>query len=56
MQASDPTTPPRILLVEDDTISQTYFRAVLEALPARVDIAATSACALDRIKDAGYDL
>ena len=56
MQARDPTTPPRILLVEDDTISQTYFRAVLEALPARVDIAATSACALDRIKDAGYDL
>ena len=53
MQASDPTTPPRILLVEDDTISQTYFRAVLEALPARVEVAASCACALERAQDAG---
>ena len=56
MQASDPTTPPRILLVEDDTISQTYFRAVLEALPARVEVAASCACALERAQDAGYEL
>ncbi|UWX03533.1 response regulator [Pseudoxanthomonas sp. NC8] len=47
---------PRILLVEDDTISQAYFRAVLEALPARVDAVTTCACALARSEAVRYDL
>jgi len=46
MEQPTPSNPPRILLVEDDTISQTYFRAVLEALPATVDSATTGASAL----------
>ena len=56
MQASDPTTPPRILLVEDDTISQMYFTAVLESLPATVDAVATLACAQARAADTRHDL
>ncbi|WP_236685884.1 response regulator [Pseudoxanthomonas suwonensis] len=47
---------PRILLVEDDTISQAYFRAVLEALPAAVDTVATQACALARAESSRHDL
>ena len=41
MEQPDPPPMPRILLVEDDTISQVYFRAVLEGLPATVDTVAT---------------
>ena len=41
-----PTAAPRILLVEDDGISQAYFRAVLEAIPATVDLVATQQQAL----------
>jgi CheY-like chemotaxis protein len=47
---------PRILLVEDDTISQAYFRAVLEALPAQVDAVTTQACALARGETVRHDL
>lgn len=32
---------PRVLLVEDDPVSATFLQAVLERLPARVDIAPT---------------
>ena len=39
MEPRRPPSLPRVLLVEDDTISQAYFRAVLEALPAAVDVA-----------------
>ena len=37
---------PRILLVEDDPTSRAFLRAATEALPARVDAAATMAEAL----------
>ena len=53
---SPPANAPRILLVEDDTISQAYFRAVLEALPAEVDAVATLACALARGQAVRHDL
>ncbi|MBB6065143.1 CheY-like chemotaxis protein [Pseudoxanthomonas broegbernensis] len=56
MELRDPPTLPHILLVEDDTISQAYFRAVLESLPARVDATATQACALARARATRYDL
>jgi len=46
MEPRDPPKLPRILLVEDDTISQVYFKAVLEGLPATVDAVATQACAV----------
>ena len=42
METRKPPSLPRVLLVEDDTISQAYFRAVLEALPAAVDAVTTS--------------
>src|SRR3546814_7320569 len=42
----------RILLVEDDPVSQAYLAAVLEALPATVDAVASAAAAL-RAVDAG---
>lgn len=51
-----PPTLPRVLLVEDDTISQAYFRAVLEALPAAVDAVTTRACALARGSAERHDL
>lgn len=34
--------PPRILLVEDDAVSQGFLRAALEAMPAQVDCAETA--------------
>lgn len=34
-------TLPRVLLVEDDPVSASFLQAVLERLPARVDIAST---------------
>ncbi len=42
----DPASPPpgpRILLVEDDPVSQAFLVAALESLPARVDAAASCA-------------
>ncbi|MDG6349344.1 transcriptional regulator, partial [Luteimonas sp. 8-5] len=33
---------PRILLVEDDPVTQAYLAAVLEALPATVDAVASA--------------
>lgn len=59
MGSRDPITPataPRILVVEDDGISQAYFRAVLEALPAAVDLVATQRQALDHGTAARHDL
>lgn len=56
MRPPDPPKLPRILLVEDDTISQVYFRAVLEALPATVDASATGASALALAGSQGHDL
>jgi len=47
---------PRILLVEDDPISQTYLQAVLEGLPAHVEAVATGACALARAGASRHDL
>ncbi|MCA0198098.1 MAG: response regulator [Proteobacteria bacterium] len=56
MQARVPPKLPRILLVEDDTISQAYFRAVLEALPTDVDAVTTHACAVARAGAERHDL
>ncbi|WP_372013061.1 response regulator [Pseudoxanthomonas sp. 10H] len=56
MEQRNPSAPPRILLVEDDTISQAYFRAVLEALPATVDAVASQACAVARADAVRHDL
>src|SRR3546814_18379341 len=42
----------RILLVEDDPVSQAYLAAVLEALPAPVDAVASAAAAWPAV-DAG---
>ena len=56
MQPSGPPKLPHILLVEDDTISQAYFRAVLEALPTAVDAASTYAGALARGSAHRHDL
>ncbi|MBD9369029.1 response regulator [Xanthomonas sp. XNM01] len=56
MGQQHPLRMPRLLLVEDDAISQTYFRAVLESLPAQVDVVASQAGALAAIERADYDL
>lgn len=59
METRDPSTPPqppRILLVEDDMISQAYFQAVLDALPATVDAVSSQACALARGDALRHDL
>lgn len=59
MGSRDPIKPPaapRILLVEDDGISQAYFRAVLEAIPATVDLVATQQQALAHGTAARHDL
>ena len=56
METRKPPSLPRVLLVEDDTISQAYFRAVLEALPAAVDAVTTQACALARAETVRHDL
>lgn len=39
--------PPRVLLVEDDPVSQAFLVAAIQALPAVVDIADSVASALD---------
>ncbi len=56
METRKPPSLPRVLLVEDDTISQAYFRAVLEALPTAVDAVTTQACALARAETVRHDL
>lgn len=56
METRDPAPLPRVLLVEDDTISQAYFRAVLEGLPTTVDAVASQACALARADATRHDL
>lgn len=58
MGSRNPSKPavPRILVVEDDGISQVYFRAVLEALPATVDLVATQRQALDHGTAVRHDL
>lgn len=56
MGQQHPIHMPRLLLVEDDAISQSYFRAVLEALPARVDAVASQAGALAAVARHEYDL
>ena len=40
-----PPDLPRILLVEDDAVSQAYLAAVLEALPATVEAVAAALAA-----------
>ncbi len=48
----DRTPGPRILLVEDDPVSQAFLVAALESLPARVDAASCCAQARQRCLDA----
>jgi DNA-binding response OmpR family regulator len=54
MHPRDPI--PRLLLVEDDTISRGFFKAALEALPAEVDTADSLASAMDCGCAARHDL
>lgn len=51
---ADPALP-RLLLLEDDPVSAAFLATALEALPARVDIAATLAEA-EPLRDAGHAL
>lgn len=48
-------TLPRLLLLEDDPVSAAFLAAALEALPARVDIAASLAEA-EPLRDIGHAL
>jgi len=48
--------PPRILLVEDDAVSQGFLRAALEAMPAQVDCAETAQQAQTLTAEAAYAL
>ncbi len=56
MQMTPRESLPRLLLVEDDTISRGFFKAALEALPAEVDTADSLASAMDRGCAARHDL
>lgn len=56
MQMTPRESLPRLLLVEDDTISRGFFKAALEALPAEVDTADSLATAIDRGCTARHDL
>lgn len=56
MNAQHRDTVPRLLLVEDDLISQGFFEAALESLPARVDVAASLAAALQLAQQQRHDL
>lgn len=51
---ADPALP-RLLLLEDDPVSAAFLAAALEALPARVDVAASLAEA-EPLRDAGHAL
>ena len=46
---------PRILLVEDDPVSQAYLAAVLEALPARVDAVGRAGDAVRAVERGEHD-
>ncbi|WP_314105052.1 response regulator [uncultured Stenotrophomonas sp.] len=56
MQKTPRAAMPRLLLVEDDTISRGFFRAALETLPAHVDTADSLASALERGSGSEHDL
>jgi len=56
METRDTAPFPRVLLVEDDAISQVYLRAVVEALPAWVDSATTQTRALQQAEAVRHDL
>lgn len=58
MQLEPPITlpSPRVLLVEDDPVSRAFLTAALEAIPAQVDAAATSATSLQLAKATAHDL
>nr|WP_241093545.1 response regulator [Xanthomonas sp.] len=47
---------PRLLLVEDDPISRSFFQATLEILPAQVDLADSMAMALANAQAREHDL
>ena len=49
------STPPRILLVEDDPVSRTFLGAAIQALPALVDAADTMAAAIALAAASRYD-
>jgi len=54
--ASDGTRPPRVLLVEDNTVNQMVAQALLERLGATVVLAGDGAQALQRVAEAEFDL
>ncbi|WP_305806269.1 hybrid sensor histidine kinase/response regulator [Stenotrophomonas sp. YIM B06876] len=56
MNESHPESIPRLLLVEDDMVSQGFFQAALESLPARVDLADSLASGLQRADQQRHDL
>lgn len=49
-------TPPRILLVEDDTTSRAFLTAAVQAMSLEVDGAGTVAAALARARSRRYEL
>ena len=50
------TSPPRILLVEDDPVSRQFLSAAVQALPATVDAADSMAAAVALTVAGHYDL
>ncbi|MGH8043069.1 MAG: response regulator, partial [Stenotrophomonas sp.] len=56
MQMTPRVPVPRLLLVEDDTISRGFFKAALETLPAQVDTADSLASAMERGQAGLHDL
>ena len=50
------TSPPRILLVEDDPVSRQFLSAAVQALPATVDAADSMAAAIALTVAGHYDL
>lgn len=56
MQTTPPAPRPRILLVEDDTITCGFLKAALESLPAEVDTADSVATAMVAASRRRHDL
>lgn len=56
MQTTPPAPRPRILLVEDDTITCGFLKAALESLPAEIDTADSVATALLAASRRRHDL
>lgn len=56
MNISGQDPAPRFMLVEDDPISQGFFQATLESLPARVDTAGSLADAVQLAGTTHHDL